>query len=311
MGFCVIDGPERAGKSTLITELAKRVPKSEIRSWQGPALDQRNTRFLHALKTDYTSHAAGAFVIWDRSWLSHSVYGMLMQSEMNETVRFPALGDWFYGRAVDTLGAKFVLLPSDPAELKERKRDRKAPDDARVHYKFEYTAYVHLAKLLGWNILLNDYTPESLERNVQTILDLTAGRRSHRLEEYVCPQKARVVFVMERPKETPIAQNAEWLPFSQKEGLAFLNMLGTKSLECGWAYCHRLPPQTLRTAPILVTFGDLPAIWCRSYVGHQKVVSLPKLSHVLSAKYDQEWPRTLSLLRDLMATTETMDAKEA
>lgn len=298
--FVAISGPEKAGKTTLIAALEEALKTPSlmpyVRHWSGPATDQRNTRFLQPLRQDYAAAAVGQPIIWDRSWLCHNVYGLLLQSPMNETVRNPLLSEWLYGRAVDHLGAKFVLLPQDWRESQARRDESDLP----VHARFEVEAYRNLAHTYGWTILENQYTKTSVLKNVVLILQAIQGDRPHRLEELVTPPNARVCFVGERPEECDATQG-EWLPFSNREGIAFANMLGPKALGAGWAYSHRMPPQVLRRFDTLVTFGELPYLWCKSYVGHKKVIALPALRHVVSRKYDSEWPRTLDLLRNLMA----------
>jgi hypothetical protein len=308
-----ISGPEKAGKTTLINGLAPLLEKSEVRHWSGPANDPRNTRFLPALREDYAASFAGASVIWDRSWLCHNVYGFLLNHPHNETVRNPLLSEWLYGRAVAHLGFRVVLLPQDWREAQKRR----TADDLEVHARFECQMYRDLATEYGHLILENDYTEETLGRNLAKLYArvhaLENHNRSHRLEELVSPPQARVCFVAEKPEGPNDAKLGEWLPFSHREGWKFAQMIGTDALQCGWAYSHRLPPSHLRAFDTLVTFGELPYIWCKQYVGHKKVIALPKLPHVVSARYAEDWPETLRMIRGLLtpAGDEEVRRKEA
>lgn len=314
--FAVISGPEKAGKTTLIDALAKCVRVNYdpfIRHWSGPAEDQRNTRYLRPLQDDYVSVQAGFPVIWDRSWLCHNVYGLLLNSPMNETVRNPLLSEWLYGRAISHLGKRFVLLPSslrsDPSAPWNQLASRRSADDLPVHPKMEYSLYKSLAESYGWEILENDYTDEGLERNLDTILStLSFVPQSFRLEELVSPPHARVCFVGEKPTEDYDRTKGEWLPFTDKSGIAFANLLGSDALRCAWAYSHRLPPQHLRAFDTLVTFGELPYIWCKNYIGHKKVIALPALRHVVSKKYEGELANVFAILRPMMGTPRILES---
>jgi len=296
--FVVISGPEKAGKTTLIDTLVKHLPPFTVppfvRHWSGPANDQRNTRFIPALQADYAAEMLGQAIIWDRSWLCHNVYGFLMQHPHNETVKFPLLSEWLYGRAVDHLGSKFVLLPQSWQDSHKRRDDSDLP----VHARFEYQMYKSLAESYGWTILENDYSPERLSQNVQTILDAVNEHttKTRRLEELVSPPSARVCFVGEKPEESYDKKQGEWLPFTHKQGIQFAQSLGDYSLKAAWAFSHRLPPGHLRDYETLVTFGELPYLWAKNYVGHKNVIALPRLPHVVSRKYDAEWPNISSML---------------
>ena len=303
-----ISGPEKAGKTTLITELANILPQSEIRHWSGPANDQRNTRFLHALREDYASSVAGASIIWDRSWLCHNVYGFLLKHPLNETVLNPLLSEWLYGRAAAHLGVNIVLLPQDWKESQKRR----TPDDLEVHPRFEVQLYRTLAEQFGYLILENDYSKLALVRNIEKVLAaIEKPPPSHRLEELVSPPQARVCFVAERPESAKDGKLGEWLPFSHREGFKLAQMLGNDSLRFGWAYSHRLPPQHLRKFDSLIALGELPYIWCKNYVGHKKVMALPKLPHVVSARYSSDWPDALRIIKNLLTPQEEKIEQEA
>lgn len=305
--FAVISGPEKAGKTTLIDALSKCYTKVEVRHWQGPATDQRNTRFLHALRADYSSQYVGTPIIWDSSWLCHNVYGLLLNHPCNETVRNPLLSEWLYGRAVSHLGAKFVLLPHSWEALAERR----TPDDLPVHPRIEYMLYRTLAEQYGWIILENDYTSEALERNLEIIMESLKSIATHRLEELVSPPQARLCFVGEKPTEANDQDKGEWLPFTNKDGIAFANLLGSDALRCGWAYSHRLPPQHLRGFDTLVTLGELPYIWCKNYIGHKKIIALPALRHVVSKKYEADLGNMIPLIRSQMGKLEVLESSIA
>ena len=83
MPLLIVDGPEAAGKTTLITEIAKLIPeytetKPTIRTRQwGPVSDWSD--YIHPLHLDLMSASQGAYILWDRSWAAEVVYNALLQ----------------------------------------------------------------------------------------------------------------------------------------------------------------------------------------------------------------------------------------
>lgn len=144
----VIDGPEKAGKTSLIAALAERVhlnrQETRIRKWgkldDGKwAIDE-----VYGFALDEDLQATG-LVIWDRSWASETVYGQLLGRDRRLAAE-PDLGDQLYGRRVQL---KFILGGPSPAIMLGDRTE----DDLPVAPAQEQEAFVAYGRRYGWHII--------------------------------------------------------------------------------------------------------------------------------------------------------------
>lgn len=153
----LIDGPEKAGKSTLISEL-QRAMNAETVHW-GKVPDDRvyYKPLMQAAESD-------KLYIWDRGWPSESVYGVLM-CRRRRLAADPWIGEWEYGRIVQSRGLR-VILCADVENLIARR----TKDDLPVHPRDELRLFLAYAKKFGYIVLHNDYDDNSLRKNAETIM---------------------------------------------------------------------------------------------------------------------------------------------
>ena len=165
----LIDGPEKAGKTTLINALQ-----------QALAIRYYGTRQVFVEKQGQwfpdDSIIAGqvkchthdnSIYIWDRGWPSEEVYATLLNRE-RRAKRNPFLMEWLHGRATPL---KFILLPEDVMMLHKLRNKTDLPVDPNAEFAGfrKYRDY-------GYHLLYNDYTRQTMEANVQRIIfDLDLG----------------------------------------------------------------------------------------------------------------------------------------
>jgi hypothetical protein len=246
VGIILIDGPEKAGKTTLAREVVALDPEVRYRHWTQPS---GYAEYLRAL---YEDLCAGDVVVWDRGWPSDAVYGELMPAG---TRRFPAdpwLGEWLLGRAVDTSGLRVVLAPSTSA-LIYRRADHQDPTDHKVNPIIERDLYVEYGERFGY----------AVRSEIDAADLLTAARLKSQMPcsvlppRYSGPAKAKVVFVGEARKE----RSAFPLPFITPMTTQYGRLLGDAAMECGWTNVDA-HPSWLRDRELVVACGNLAIAWC-------------------------------------------------
>lgn len=144
----VIDGPEKAGKTSLIEALRTWVTlkgePTKVRKWgkldDGKwAIDE-----VYGFALDEDQLHPG-LVIWDRSWASETVYGQLLNRDRRLAER-PELGESLYGRRVQL---KIILGGPSPAILMGDRTE----DDLPVSPAKEQEAFVAYGRQYGWHII--------------------------------------------------------------------------------------------------------------------------------------------------------------
>lgn len=158
MSVIVIDGPEKAGKTSTIRCLHEllltETKQVDIIKWNGAA-EPDDRIYMSRLMLDVVKPKEERIAIWDRSWVSEYVYGrLLLQSR--RLASDPWLGEWLYGRAADSHGLK-VILPGPSPDILESRRDKTDLDVDPVAEQRLYTAY---GKRFGWNIVEHAPSPE-------------------------------------------------------------------------------------------------------------------------------------------------------
>lgn len=276
MPILVVDGPEKAGKTTLIHAVAQewcsRMGKGS-EAWRkhwGPV--QTDVEYKAKLEQNVTELGPQKLIIWDRSWASESVYGLLLERPGRRLADDPWLGEWLYGRAVQAIGLR-VMLTADSWELAARRDETDLPVSPQV----EAQAFIRHGSNYGWAYLKNTYTDANLQENARTIVNVLI---SQLLVEraappiYCGPADAKIVVVGEGRNEGSQFPGA-WLPLTTPLTTLLGRSLGDRAFQLGWTNAHDIPPGTLRSAQVLVALGEDAQQFCQLYVGHNRVVGLP------------------------------------
>ena len=218
----LIDGPEKAGKSTLAATLAS-VLHGTVRHWGPVSPDDRV--YTPLLKQDC---ASTNWVIWDRGWPSEYVYGKLLHRD-RRLVSDPWLGEWLHGRAVQTAGLRVILTPRDPLQL----MDLRTVSDLPVSPIIETQTFIEYGNAYGYLMLKNDYTPEGDNRLINSIVSRLGTANTFTPPAFAGPINARVVFVGEELNGNSRVPGA-WLPFTSRLTMELGRRLGDRAFWFGW-----------------------------------------------------------------------------
>lgn len=269
MPLIILDGPEKAGKSTLVKRLEQWYGARSVH-W-GPVTD--HSRYVEPLARDVLDKG---LVVWDRCWASECVYGPLLDRQHRDESD-PWLMEWLYSRAVDTVGVKAVLLPVSTEETRERRDDTDLPVDPDM----EAASYRSYAERFGWEVLINDYTPRSVEDNADYLALkawTTVASVTLRPPQYCGPTNPRILVVGEEGNpDNPHKPRGRWLPFTSRYTTMFGRAMGDPALTCGWVNFPRVSLRTLRSPRIVVACGGrvysrlLRSGWLQP---HQKLIKV-------------------------------------
>lgn len=148
MSVWVLDGPEAAGKTTLIRELQSLIhPTPLVRQW-GPV--DSWMAYLDPMMQDIRDPEK--HVIWDRSWAAEYVYNILLERGhpwIDDAVRK------YLERPVIESGGALAMVYTPDSVLTERRlkrveagdKDDLAVDPAQELHAFQGYAYSH-----GWGV---------------------------------------------------------------------------------------------------------------------------------------------------------------
>lgn len=281
MTVIVIDGPEKAGKTTLINELVKtlidmRVPVEQVH-W-GPV--SPDDRVYSPVLKEHCQDLQRVWV-WDRGWSSEYVYGKLLNRD-HRGASDPWLLEWLHGRAVQVSGVR-IMLSGPHSSILNHLRDS---TDLAVDSFDEKSLYKEYAQRFGWEWLENEHTQESLERSVKFIVNRLHSRSSYNTEawsppRFAGPPDAKVVVVGEKLSDNPMPGG--WLPFTSR----LTTMLGREfrddAFKLLWTNVEDCDPQLLGSREIIIACGTIASKWCRLEVKGgpgQTVVSIPHPSYV-------------------------------
>lgn len=166
----VLDGPEKAGKSTFVDCLKKASTfPTSIRKW-GPI--KSPDEYLYALKEDVLR--IDDLIIWDRSWASEVVYCELLPRD-GELRDKPWVGEVRYGSLMQSVGIRLMLLgPS--IEALSSLRDS---SDHRICVSKERTAFFRYAITHGWMFRMNRHNVEYATLFAQAIIAYVEALHEH------------------------------------------------------------------------------------------------------------------------------------
>lgn len=270
-----VDGPEKAGKTTLVGAAAEGFAENrhEVVKQTG-----RDTAGGMGYLKQFLSHIdSDNIYLWDRGWVSEVVYGKLLD-DGRPFAEDPFLCEWMYGRPLIGRGGRFVLTPYDPEIL----FDLRDGSDLPVNPIREHELYESHGDDYGYQVLVNDYDPDSLTRNILTV------RKSglvglHRLDstQFIGPRRPFMTFIGKpvghssgttaRPFYSP--KMAEYF---RPYGLLAINEFGYTTPETFETY-HKQFPQLFKR-PVLVgeklsyRFPYLPVVpYSRGYPTEDRI----------------------------------------
>jgi hypothetical protein len=266
MTVIVVDGPEKAGKTTLIRAIDRHLDGARVllRAW-GPV--KSDVEYLEPLKFAVSYPGVA---VWDRSWASEHVYGLLLDRVDHRLAGDPWLGEWLYGRAVQACGLR-VMVTTDPALLRERRNATDLPVDPAI----ERFAFQQYADQHGWSTYdMTQWSVAEVAKDVVQRAVAVAMRGTSRPPVYCGPPGAPVVVVGEARNLGATAPGA-WLPFTSRLTTLAGRALGENAYRVGWTNAEDVPPVAVRGAVGLVACGEHADQWCRYHVGHKNVLSVP------------------------------------
>ena len=249
----IVEGPEKAGKTTFINALDDRLKFEgyKVERRKLGADKQDDSRYSPMLQTDVCK--LDTVVIWDRGWVSEYVYATMLGRE-RRLAHNPWLGEWIHSRAVRPNGALFMVLPQDPAELEIRRDDTDLPVDPYL----EYGLFLRHAADYDWQILAHSYTGHGLEKLVDTAMETVYQTRIPETEylppNYAGPIDAELLCV------APIFENSfyegAWLPGSSEVLTRLGFELGPVATSAAWTTPENLTERMANSARVLVTIGQ-------------------------------------------------------
>lgn len=210
----LIDGPEKAGKTTFIEHFIKTLRRAGIK-WHVAHFRNNRPRnfdpevYLYQLKV---AARADTLVIMDRSWAAEVVYTQLLGRRPSwQAADF----EWFMGNAVPTLGAQ-VMLVTHP--------DNVTLDDTDhpVDTESEIVAFLNYAHTWGWPVfnMGHDDDGESLrELNARVYEDVARAEQrisTGMIPRYVGGNPHAGVIVLGEGKAPGGPRGKVWLPFTSQ-----------------------------------------------------------------------------------------------
>jgi hypothetical protein len=281
MSIIIIEGPEKAGKSTLVEAIASvpdrlLVKRVKVRHWVGRATPD-DRLYSEPLREDASIRFTEGLTVWDRGWPSEYVYGTLLR-QTRRLAADPWLGEWLHGRAAAANGLRVMLTGPSPAELATR-RDSSDLDVDPASERLLYMAYAHR---FNWLVL----RPEPIELMVSRVIDAylrVVDLVAPLPPTFAGPTNSSVIIIGEDRAGASMTPGG-WLPFSSHLTTKLARLLGDRAMRVGWTNAHDCPPSALRGAKTLVACGARAQQWVERYVmqegGRQELIRIPHPSHV-------------------------------
>lgn len=262
MTVLVISGPEKAGKTTLISVIRDQTG-ARVRPWQ--RIDD-GTEFLTALKEDV---ADPGLVVWDRSWACENVYSDLMRRD--NRVGSGWLAEWYMGRAVQAKGLRVIWT----GPTWERLQERRTPDDLPVPPRFEQLAYLEYGHEWGWRTVDLRYCQRHEEIDVAgwARAFVTCAEMQSPIPPplYAGPWPPPVLVLGDRRNERSTGPYT-WLPFSTRTTTQFARCFGNDAFMCGWGNVEDFPwhrfahLMSLGRTALVVACGKTAAETCAEWL---------------------------------------------
>lgn len=282
MPVIMIDGPEKAGKTTLISELVDQlhinVGAAAERVHWGPVFP--DDRAYSKTLCEHSQDLSKVWV-WDRGWPSEYVYGTLLHRDRRGS-NDPWLLEWLHGRAVQVNGVRAMVLGPDPKthmNIRDETDLPVNPTDERDMYK----AY---AKVFGWTIIDNIFGQWSVSQSINTILAELFSKEIYRSEQwsppkFAGPPDAKVVVIGEKLSGRPVIGG--WLPFTSYFTTLLGRDFGDDAFKVLWTNIADCDPRLLRDKEVIIACGRIASDWCRrEFKGgsSQKIINIPHPSYL-------------------------------
>lgn len=287
MTLVIIDGPEKAGKTTLIAELVSHLRRTG-----------REAESIHWGRMDSDDRIYSPYVfnhvitnkiwVWDRGWPSEHVYGVLLDRPRRMRDN-PWIGEWLHGRAAQTNGVRIILTGPNPEEMAKLRDD----SDHIVAPAQEQELYRWYGEAFKWHVLSNQHTKTNLNEQVQKIDALILANKqvaTLSASRWCGPAGSKVGFFSARLAEMPIPGG--WLPFTlEQQSLWVQHTLGISAFDCQWLDEDALyePPGSFSKFELLVLCGTMSE---KVFKDHTMKGDRPKkiitLSDAEMAKYHSE-----------------------
>lgn len=252
----VVEGPEKAGKTTFINALEQRLVGEgyQVERRKLKADDEDDRRYTPMLQEDVRK--LDKVVIWDRGWVSEYVYATLLERP-RRAARNPWLMEWIHSRAVRPNGALFTVIPENWDELYERRDSTDLPVDPRR----EAGLFIRHSLKYDWQILEHNYTGRSLQKMVDAAMETI--RKVPRVgPEYIPPNYAgpvstpedRGILIIAHPSEEAAYPGA-WLPGSGEIWAKLAVILDPYASLAAWTTPENLTERMVSSAEVLITIS--------------------------------------------------------
>jgi hypothetical protein len=264
----LIDGPEKAGKTTLIEYCRKEFSALGYNVHvvkQGP-WDPDDS----IISADVKKHAQDRNIvyIWDRGWPSEEVYATLLNRKRRANNN-PFLMEWLHGRATPY---KFILLPSDVQYTIDRRDKSDLPVDP-----YNEVVLFRAYNKFGYYVMYNSYDHQSLTMNFWRIHNHVT---THTPQPYVYGNPNSKFWFVASLNEG--CKGDRWMPLSYSAAYdMFKAVLGNKSLDCAFMFARHGNPALLSADKIVTAVGKEAAEWVRYYASPAVYPNLHRLK-----KYD-------------------------
>ena len=290
MPLIVIDGPEKAGKSTLARYLVERMGAS-IRKW-GPIAHGADYLYAEALAEDTPRVRDGEWVVWDRSWISEHVYAALMPERFGRLGLDPWLGEWLYGRAVRSLGTVVVLLGPGVDELRAARDYTDLPVDPAD----EVRTYGEYAVRFKWPMFTNGRDQQSLDY-VFDVISYRTDATPDQPPVVAGSSRSRIVVVGEARSSDPQPPRGAWLPFTSRYTTQFGRLFGdTAVTDVLWTNAADDPRVYVDNAKAVVLCGAEARRWYDADPRPKRVVSYQRVLTVPHPSWLFRWGAGLQLV---------------
>jgi len=293
----VIDGPEKAGKTTLVSALADQIllggHPTKIRKW-GKLDDGRwtiDSVYAEALQVD---SLYPGLVIWDRSWASEAVYGRLLNRD-RRLAADPWLGEWLYGRGVDLK----VMVGGPHPSVMTSVHDA---EDLPVEAAAEQSAFLEYAVRYGWTVIGHTNRERLPLDTLVHLMRLRISEAYARLprdpRQWCGPREATAVFVGEEgPRADALVGG--WLPFTSKYTTMYGRLLGNTAFHVGWTNAWDDQRQIFQHARLVIACGATAFEWAKE-VKREQAAGATTVQQVYHPAALYRWGR----LKDQIPETE-------
>lgn len=269
----IIDGPEKAGKTTLIRHLVNSTPNVVIRKWE-PVISDRE--YLYALQEDISTNLTG-ITIWDRSWASEHVYCNLLNRE-GRLKTDPWFGEWVYGRISQAVGVRIMLLGPSSEDLQVLR----TLDDHIVNVRDERYYFGKYGHVFNWLTYSNNHNMQSLELVSSAIMTrLKIANRwfaqfNIKPPFYAGPPYPDVLVLGEPPVNGSASSHQDsWVPFGSRLTTAFGRDLHVQGLSYGWSNIGHCPIELINATQVVLACGKKVQKYVNTYARANHVIEVP------------------------------------